>query len=61
VVREVRNFGRLWWSKLFRCHIGRQLYEVGGYGKFCEVREVRKFGRFSRIGRAEGSAGCSRR
>jgi hypothetical protein len=33
------------------------MYEVGGFGKSCEVREVRKFGRFSRIGREEGSAG----
>jgi hypothetical protein len=44
-VKEVGNFGRLWRLKIFRSQIGRQMYEVGGFGKFCEVREVRKFRR----------------
>jgi hypothetical protein len=41
----VGNFGRLWTSKIFSGQIDRQIYEVWGLGKFCEVREVRKFGR----------------
>jgi hypothetical protein len=42
-VREVGNFGRLFRSKMIRGQIGRQMYEVGEFGKFFEVRGVRKF------------------
>jgi hypothetical protein len=42
---EVRNFGRLLRSKIFRSEIVRQINEVGEYGKFFEAREARKFGR----------------
>jgi hypothetical protein len=44
-VREFGNFGRLLRLKIFRGQIGRQMYEVGEFEKFFEVREVRKFGR----------------
>jgi hypothetical protein len=44
-VREVGNFGKLWGTNIFRGQIGRQMYEVGGFGKFCEVRDVRKYRR----------------
>jgi hypothetical protein len=53
-VREVGNFGRLWTLKIFRCQIGRQIYEVVGLGKFCEVREVRKFWRSEGLGGRKG-------
>jgi hypothetical protein len=48
-VREVGNFGRLRLSKMFRSQIGRQIYEVGGFGKCCEVREVRKIRRLGAL------------
>jgi hypothetical protein len=38
----VGYFGSLWRSKIFRNEIGRQIYEVRKFGKFCDVREVRK-------------------
>jgi hypothetical protein len=44
-MREVGNVGSLWNSKIYRGQMGRQSYEVGGFGKFCDVMEVRKFGR----------------
>jgi hypothetical protein len=40
---EVRNFGRVWRSKIFRSEIVRQINEFVEFGKFFEVRKVKRF------------------